>query len=70
MEVDWVLMKVMKGIGVFYYWTWFLWPFMFVFSLIDAISSAIKDENPSEKSKIIAAVSLLVILAGINGLNF
>jgi len=63
-------MELMKGVGIFYYWTWFLWPFIFVFSFIDAISEAVKDEDPSEKSTIIAAVSLLIILAGINGLNF
>jgi len=60
-----MLIELMKGIGLFYFWTWFVWPFVLVFSLVNAISSKIKDENASPKSTIFAAISLLIILAGV-----
>ncbi|WP_027626152.1 hypothetical protein [Clostridium lundense] len=61
-----MFIELMKGIGIFYYWTWFLWPFIFVFALVHAISSMIKDEKASSKnSSIVASISLLIILAGI-----
>lgn len=60
-----MLIGLIKGIGIFYYWTWFIWPFVFVFSLVHAITSLIKDEHASLKPVITASVSLLIILAGI-----
>ncbi len=60
-----MLIELMKGIGIFYYWTWFIWPFVLILSLVSSISAAIKDENASLASGIIAAVSLLIILAGV-----
>ena len=65
-----MLIGLMKGIGIFYMWTWFIWPFIFVISLIHAISSAVKDENASTGSSIAAAISLLIILAGVVSPNF
>ncbi|RSL31509.1 hypothetical protein D7Z54_19920 [Salibacterium salarium] len=56
---------LMQGIGIFYYWTWFIWPFVFVFSLVYAISSLVKDDTASMKPVIAASISLLIILAGI-----
>jgi chromate transport protein ChrA len=60
-----MLIELMKGIGIFYYWTWFIWPFVLILSLISSISAATKDENTSLASGITAAVSLLIILAGV-----
>ncbi|NLI90821.1 MAG: hypothetical protein GX434_01065 [Peptococcaceae bacterium] len=60
-----MLIGLMKGIGIFYYWTWFVWPFIFVFSFVYAIASMVKDENASIISCIVAAISLLIILAGV-----
>lgn len=60
-----MLIEVMQGIAIFYYWTWFIWPFIFIFSLIYAISSAVKDENTSLISCIVASISLLIILAAV-----
>lgn len=65
-----MLMRFMWVLCIFYYWTWFIWPFAFVFSLAHGIASIIKDKNSSKTLLLIAAVSLLIILAGINGLNF
>jgi hypothetical protein len=60
-----MLIGVMKGIGIFYYWTWFVWPFIFVFSTVYAIASMVKDENASMMSCIVSSISLLIILAGV-----
>jgi len=61
-------MELMRGIAIFYYWTWFIWPFVLVFSLVYGISSMIKDENQNTwfKCCLAASISLLVILAGIS----
>jgi hypothetical protein len=60
----------MKGIGVFYYWTWFIWPFVFVFSFFTGLVEIIKDKNATGKNLLIAATSLLIILAGVTAPAF
>ncbi|PID04501.1 MULTISPECIES: hypothetical protein [unclassified Sporosarcina] len=65
-----MLISLMQGIGIFYYWTWFIWPFVFVFSLVYAISSLVKDEKTSMKPAIVASISLLIILAGVTSPTF
>ena len=60
-----MLIGLMQNIGIFYFWTWFIWPFVFVFSFIYAMTSLIKDETASIKPAIVASISLLIILAGI-----
>lgn len=59
-----MLIGLMQGIAILFYWTWFVWPFIFVFSLLHAISS-LNDKNGSIGSSFTAAVSLLIILAGV-----
>ncbi|WP_217223958.1 hypothetical protein [Desertibacillus haloalkaliphilus] len=61
---------MMQSIGIFYYWTWFIWPFVFVFSSIYAIITLGKDDTASIKPAIVASISLLIILAGITAPNF
>ncbi|PIC98864.1 hypothetical protein [Sporosarcina sp. P29] len=65
-----MLISLMQGIGIFYYWTWFFWPFVFVFSLVYTISSLVKDEKTSMKPAIVASISLLIILAGVTSPTF
>ncbi|WP_303971408.1 hypothetical protein [Sporosarcina ureae] len=65
-----MLISLMQGIGIFYYWTWFIWPFVFVFSLVYAISSLVKDDKTSMKPAIFASTSLLIILAGVTSPTF
>lgn len=60
-----MLIGLMKGIGTFYYWTWFIWPFVFVFSFSYGFAEIIKDENASGKNILVAGISLLIILAGV-----
>lgn len=62
--------QFLTSLAYFYYWTWYLWPFVFVFSFAKGLSLKIKDEEASKKSLIIAAISLLIILAGITGLQY
>jgi hypothetical protein len=59
-----MLIGLMKGIGVFYYWTWFVWPFVFMFSFVYGLSSIIKNEKASGNIAV-ASISLLIILEGI-----
>jgi uncharacterized membrane protein len=60
----------MQVIGIFYYSTWFIWPFVFILSLVHAISSLVENDTASKKTAIVASVSLLIILAGITAPNF
>ncbi len=61
-----MLIELMNGIAIFYYWTWFIWPFVFVFTFASGIAQIIKTEQSSDKIELtIAAISLLIILAGI-----
>ncbi len=60
-----MLIEFMKMVALFYYWTWFIWPFVFVFSFSHGIADIIKNENSSRINLIMAAVSLVIILAGI-----
>jgi uncharacterized membrane protein YhaH (DUF805 family) len=61
-----MLFGLMEGIAIFYYWTWFIWPFIFVISFVFGLAEIIKDEeNSSGKNLFIASISLLIILAGV-----
>ncbi|RAZ79276.1 hypothetical protein [Planococcus halotolerans] len=62
-----MLIGLLQNIAIFYYWTWFIWPFVFIFSLVYAITSLVKDDAASMKPILIASVSLLIIVAGITG---
>ncbi len=57
---------LMQGIGVLYYWTWFIWPFVFVWSLTNAIATAVKEGEANLGSLVYASISLIIILAGIS----
>ncbi|MDN4606261.1 hypothetical protein [Sporosarcina highlanderae] len=61
---------LMQGLAFFYYWTWFIWPFVFVFSLVYAIASLVKDDKASTKPIIVASISLLIILSGLTAPHF
>lgn len=55
-----------QEIALFYYWTWFIWPFVFVFSFAFGLKQIIKNEESSDMLNLImAAISLLIILAGL-----
>lgn len=65
-----MLIGLMKAIGIFYYWTWFIWPFVFIISFAFGLAEIIKDDKAPGKDILIAAVSLLIILAGIISPSF
>lgn len=60
-----MLINVLNGLAIFFYWTWFVWPFVFVFSLVYAIASFVKDERASTIPVFIAGLSLLIMLSPI-----
>jgi len=65
-----MLIGLMTWLCTLYYWTWFIWPFVFVFSLGLGIADHAKNENASGGGLIWAAISLLIILAGVTGPAF
>lgn len=60
-----MLFGVMKILALTYYWTWFLWPFVLVFSLGSMVTNWIKKESPPFYWFFLSGLSLLLILAGI-----
>lgn len=60
-----MLLGVLNGLATLFYWTWFLWPFVFVFSLVYGIASFVKDEKASTMPIFIAGLSLLIMLSAI-----
>ena len=58
-------MKIISILGIIYLWTWFVWPFLFVNSLVNGIGLVIKGET-SKKYIVVAGISLLMILSGVN----
>lgn len=59
-----MLLEVMKVIGIIYLWTWFIWPFIFIYSLVHAIKNLVKEEHITTNI-FIASISFLVIICGI-----
>lgn len=57
--------SVMQELGYLYYDFWFIWPFVFITSLMYAIYSLVKDDKVSMKYTLITSISLLIILAGV-----
>ena len=60
---------VSQVLGILFGWTWPIWAFVFVFSLISAIKKAVQTTDEEEKNPALwpslwAAGSLAVILGG------
>ncbi len=60
---------VFQFLGILFAWTWPIWSFVFVFSLVSAIKQAIQAPDDGEKNPALwpgvwASVSLSVILGG------
>lgn len=55
---------MLNTIGLIYFWTWFIWPFAFIYSLVNAFKNIISKESPTINI-VISSISLLVIIAGI-----
>lgn len=56
-------------LGVLFTWTWPIWAFVFVFSLVSAIKQAVRAEDDIEKNPALwscvwASVSLAIIIGG------
>ncbi|GAA0824859.1 hypothetical protein [Clostridium tertium] len=59
-----MFITVLNTIGLVFYWTWFIWPFTFIYSLVNAFKNVINKECPT-LNIVISSISLLVIIAGI-----
>ena len=59
-----MLIGLMEILGLIYYWTWFIWPFLFVFGLAHGIAELIKEDKGSGNLGL-AGFSLLMILASL-----
>jgi hypothetical protein len=55
----------MQILSYVYSWTWFLWPFVFVFSLAWGIRDWVKDDSCSAVPLLVAGVALNILVAGI-----
>ena len=60
---------IIHGLGVLFAWTWFIWPFVFAFCLVSAVSRAVqeaKDETPrnSQAHAFAAGLALAVMTGG------
>ena len=56
---------VSEILGLLFGWTWPVWAFVFVYSLVAAVSGAVQKKNSGGgPASFLAAVSLAVILGG------
>jgi len=56
--------EIMKILAYGYYFTWFVWPFAFVFGLAHGIKELIQTKKTYNHWLLIASIALLLILAG------
>ena len=56
------LIQVMAN---FYYFTWFIWPIVFVFGLAHGIKALIETKRMCNVGLVIASIASLLILAGL-----
>lgn len=62
-----IVPSLMMGLGGLFYWTWFIWPFLFVFSLAFGVSYIIKNDLLWGKGMLAAAgLSLTMIICGLS----
>lgn len=62
-----MLLGIVNGILIFYLWTWFIWPFVFVFGLAFGIADLVKNENSKGKGLIWAGIALLIMTTAMIG---
>ena len=70
-----MFLTLVKFLGIIFYWTWFIWPPVFVFCLIRAIANAVRAEvakqmgqeppTPDNGPPIFATIALLLMLCSI-----
>jgi hypothetical protein len=59
-----MFIEILNVIGVIYLWTWFIWPFIFIKYLVNAIKNLVKEEQAGVNITV-ASIALLVIICGI-----
>lgn len=53
-----------KYIGLAYLWTWYVWPFVFVYSFANGIVRKMKDDAEAWKSLMWAGIAMTMIVCG------
>ena len=59
------MLTVIQILATIFYVTWILWPFAFVFGLAHGIKSLLNSEKLWNAGLVIAAISLVFMLAGL-----
>lgn len=60
-----MLGEIMKILAYGYYFTWFVWPFVFVFGLALGIKELIQTKKTYNHRLLFASIALLLILAAV-----
>lgn len=60
-----MLLKIMSYIAYIYAFSWFIWPFVFVYFLASGIAEKIAGKKESDKTLLWAGVALLFITSAI-----
>ncbi|MBQ2837448.1 MAG: hypothetical protein IJE67_04885 [Peptococcaceae bacterium] len=60
-----MLLKVMLILSHIYLWTWFIWPFVLLYSLAYGIKGIVQNNEVDYRFWILASISLMIILSAI-----
>lgn len=60
-----MLLKIMSYLAYIYAFSWFIWPFVFVYSFASGIAGKISGNKESDKALLWAGVALLFITSAI-----
>lgn len=64
-----MLFDIVKVFAAVFYFSWFVWPFAFVFGLAYGIRELIETKKPLSRWLLLASVALLLIVCGVIGMN-
>ncbi len=60
-----MMFSLIQLIATFYYFAWFIWPFVFVFGLAKGIKTLIETNKLCNAGLVMASIALLLIVAGV-----
>lgn len=60
-----MLLQWIYNLSIFFYWTWFVWPFVFVFCFSYGIAGLVKGTKRPQILLLVAAAALLIMLCGL-----
>lgn len=62
-----MLLQWIYNLSIFFCWTWFVWPFVFVFCFGYGIAGLVKGTKRPQIFLLVAAAALLIMLCGLLG---